>query len=216
MLLLNRLSFIVFALTVNVLVCDLGCTSTQKSRPERVRNSVNQSLEHSTEKLRAEITRFLNAWLVAHDFKQALHSFSAQASANEAMLHADCGGYIKDEQRQKTQAVQAGIEKFLRDFATSEKGRSLDEQLDIARFTQGDSLTSVNNVKQDRFLLVKLGADDLGQLIDDSRVIGLLRAKLKSEHFYFSMVSVKGGVLYFLWTQEASQWKIYHADMICI
>jgi len=216
MLILNRLSFIVFALVVSVLVSDLRWASAQKSRPERVGKSVNQPLARSTEKLRAEIARFLRAWLVAHDFKQALRSFSAQASANKVMLHADCGGYIKDEQRQDAQAVQAGIEKFLRDFAAGEKGRGLDEQLDIARFTQGDSLTALNNVKQDRYLLVKLSAGDLGQLIDDSHVIELLRAKLRSEHFYFSVISVKGGVLYFLWTKEASQWRIYHADMICI
>ena len=216
MLFLNRLQVIVFALLVSVLVSDLYWAADQKSSPERVRRSVNQPLERSTEKLRAEIAKFLKAWLVTHDFKQALRSFSAQAFANEVILHADCGGYIKDEHRQDARAVQAGIETFLRDFATGEKGRSLSEQLDIARFIQGNSLAALNNVKQDRYLLVKLSAGTLGQLMDDPHVIELLRAKLSSEHFYCSVISMKGGVLYFLWEPEADQSRIYHADMICI
>jgi hypothetical protein len=216
MLFSDRLQSVLFALLVSVLVSDLYWAPDQKSSPERVRRSVNHPLERSTEKLRVEIAKFLRAWLVAHDFKQSMRSFSAQAFANEVILHAGCGGYIKDERRQDAQAIQAGIETFLRDFAIGEKGRSLDEQLDVARFIQDNSLTALNNVKRDRYLLVKLSAGDLGQLMDDPHVMGLLRAKLSSEDFYCSVISVKGGVLYFLWIPEADQWRIYHADMICI
>jgi hypothetical protein len=216
MLFSTRMQTVVFALFVSVLVSDLYWASDRKSRSERVRGSSPQSFEPSTEKLRAEITRFLKALLIAHDIKQALRSFSAQAFMNEAMLHADCGGYIKDEQRQDARAVQAGVEKFLRDFDANLKGRSLDKQLKIDRFIQGDWPTALNNVKQDRYLLVKLSAGALDQLIEDPHTIEILRAKLSSENFYFSVISVDDGAIYFLWTPEADQWRIYHADMICI
>lgn len=216
MRLLNRPLCLALALAISSPLNITGWGASQKSRPGRGKTSVHNSPPSEIEKLRAQVTGFLGAWLVAHDVKKSLLFFSTQAFSNETMLQADCGGYIKDEQRQDQQAIQSGVERFLRDFAVGAKGRSLREQLNISRLAQPGSLKGLNELKQDKYLLVKLGADDLGQLIDNPRVVDRLRSKLKSENFYFSLIAVKESVFYFLWEQDAGQWRIYHADLICI
>lgn len=141
MLLLNRLLCISLALVIGITVANPGWAATQKNRPGKAKEPVNKSLPSDSEQLQARIKGLLNAWLVDHDLRKSLLFFSVQAASNEVMLHADCGGYIKEEQRKSQAAVQTGIEKFLRNFASGAKGRSLSEQLDASRFTQASPLT---------------------------------------------------------------------------
>jgi len=176
---------------------------------------MNRPLPADVEKLRAQVKEFVYSWLVDHDLEKALLFFSAQAASNEVMLRASCGGYIKEQERKSQEAIKAGIEKFLRDFSSGAKGRNVDELLDITRLIQANSLQALNDMKQDRYLLVKLSSAGLGDLVEDSQVANQLRAKLKGKPLYFSLMSVEGGMFYFLWVQDAGQWRIYHADLIC-
>lgn len=216
MLLLNRLLCFSFTLVIGVAGSNSCRAAAQKGHPGKAKKPVNKSLPSDTEQLQPRVKEFLDVWLVGHDFKKSLLFFSAQATSNEVMLQADCGGYIKEGQRKSQSAVQAGIEKFLRNFASGAKGRKMSEQLDTSRFTQANPLKGLlNDVKRDKYLLVKLSTDDLGELVHDSSVVDALRSKLKSDYFYFSLISMKGGVFYLLWIKESGHWRIYHVDLIC-
>lgn len=217
MLLLNCIIYFSLSLIISVAVPSSCRMASQKGPPEKAETSVKNAQSKDVQELQTQIKEFLNSWLVDHELKNAQGFFSAQATSNEVLLHADCGGYIKDEERKSRHAVQAGLEKFLRDFATGEKYRDLNQQLDASRFIQASLVKgAVNDVKRDKYLLVKLSSNDLGKLVDNSGVIDSLRSKLKNDHFYFSLISVKGGMFYFLWVKESAHWRIYHADMICI
>lgn len=180
-----------------------GHPSTQKEKQE-------------LKKLQAAIEMFLNSWLVEHDVEKARQHFSVASTLNEMMLSADCAGYINDEDRKSKAAVQAGIEKFLRDFTTGNPGRSLSEQLGTSRISPPSQSNVLNDVQKDRYLLVKFISRKLQKIIQERKVIDQLRKETKGKSFYISFIQIGNGVLYFVWLQSAGQWQVYHADMVCI
>ena len=172
--------------------------------------------QQKAKKLQIEIEAFLSSWLVGHDIEKSLRFFSVHSALNKMMLNADCAGYIKAEDRKSKAAIQAGTEKFLRDFASGNIGRSLAEQLNIARIIPPNPSDALNNVQKDRYLLVKLSSRASKKLIQEKKVIDKLRGTSNGKHSYISFIQIGDGVLYFVWVQDAGRWQIYHADIVCI
>lgn len=206
-----RLCFVTF-----LLVASLANNSFCATEKDPQRNKLRQSILKQKKELQGEITSFLTEWLVKQDIPQALHSFADSAYTNEIILQADCAGYIKGSERDNKDAVKSGVEKFLSDFTEGAAGRGLSDHLDTSRFTQSSLPKAINNVRQDRYLLIRLNANELGQLIDNPQAVKTFRSRFVGGPFYASLISVKGGILYFLWQQDGGRWKICHADMVCI
>lgn len=113
-----------------------GVASQKISHGVTSKKKLRQPALPPTKKLQQEIAKFLSGWLVSHDFSQSLNYFSDSAYTSNVMLQADCAGYIEGSQRNSKEAIKAGVEKFLADFAEGETGRSLNDLLAISHLVQ--------------------------------------------------------------------------------
>lgn len=196
---------------VGFMLLTQACTMAQTSQKGPVPPS-NQ--ERAT--VRRTAVAFLNSWLVKQDLEAAKQSFGPTAFQNEEMLQESCAGYIKPELKSSEEARRAGIGKFLKDFLPVPPVQRLDQVLNgktaIEIGTQlGASLA--NDPKADGFVLAKLNRDQVP--ISSPEAKGYLSSRLPAD-FYVSFVPIGSGTVYFLWTRDASVWRIMHASLVCM
>lgn len=168
------------------------------------------------QRVRNDVQSFLTAWLVDRNLEKAKSWFGEAAFTNEAILQAPCASYIKSDDRGSETARIAGVQKFLQDFLPQERAASLGEVLSRdASSALVDQLGTrpVNDPKVDLFVLAKLTTEQLP--IDKSCVADYLRKTLPSS-FYVTFVPVDRGMVYFLWVPQGSDWRIYHASLVCM
>lgn len=188
-----------------------ACTMAQTSQKSPV-PPTNQ--ERTT--VRRTALAFLNSWLVKRDLETAKQSFGPTAYQNQEMLQESCAGYIKPELKSSEEARRAGIGKFLQDFLPAAPVQRLDQVLNEKTAIEigaqlGASLA--NDPKADGFVLAKLSRDQVPT--SSPEVKGYLSSRLPAD-FYVSFVPIGSGTVYFLWTRDASVWRIMHASLVCM
>lgn len=168
------------------------------------------------QRVRDYVRSFLTVWLVERDVERAKAWFGAAAFSNEAILQASCAGYIRPEDRGSENARRAGVQKFLRDFLPQEPVTALSEVLGrdaIAPLVDQLGTRVANDPKLDLFVLARLGAAELP--VGEARDLDYLRKNLPSIS-YVSFVQVGQGMIYFVWIPQGSEWRIYHASIVCM
>lgn len=169
--------------------------------------------------LRGQVKAFLSAWLVGTNQKSPLDFFSSVAFDNPALLGSDCVGIFDVGRQYSNDERRMGLQKFLGWFSKETTGRKLDSVLSVDRFERSEG---INNWKSDRFLLSRIGKNDLpGKLFSYGEDAGVkfLSDEMESGPLYLNLVMLKfddidGGVT-LVWKQRAGNWKVVHMDMIC-
>lgn len=168
------------------------------------------------QRVRNAVQSFLTVWLVDQNLEKAKSSFGEAAFTNEAILQAPCAGYIKPDDRGSETARRAGVQRFLQDFLPKKRAATLGEVLSrdaISALVEQLGTKLVNDPKADLFVLARLTTEQLP--IGESRDADYLRRTLSSS-FYVSFVPVGQGMIYFLWVPQGSDWRIYHASLVCM
>jgi hypothetical protein len=200
---------------VSVFLLVPGCSSAQVHPAPDAPNAAGQVIMEY-QLVRDTVRSFLSAWLIERATEKAVLFFGNEAFQNEAILAASCASYIKPEERSSEKARRAGVNKFLRDFAPSERKTSLSEVLNreaIVPLVAQMGSKVINDPKVDLFVVVKLAREELP--VEESKDANYLRKHLPAR-FYASFVPVGDGMVYFLWVPEGKTWKIYHASLVCM
>jgi hypothetical protein len=168
------------------------------------------------QRVRNAVQSFLTVWLVDQDLEKAKSSFGAAGFTNEAMLQASCAGYIKPDDRGSETARRAGVQKFLQDFLPQKRAATLGEVLSrepISALVEQLGTKLVNDPKVDLFVLARLTTEQLP--IGESGDADYFRRTLPPS-FYVSFVPIGQGMIYFVWVPQGSDWRIYHASLVCM
>ena len=168
------------------------------------------------QRVRDSVRYFLTVWLVERDLEKAKASFGAAAFRNEAILQASCAGYIRPEDRGSENARRAGVQKFLQKFLPQKPVTALSEVLDgnaIAPLVDQLGTRVANDPKLDLFVLARLRAEELP--VGEARDVDYLRKSVPSSS-YVSFIPVGQGMIYFVWIPQGSEWRIYHASLVCM
>jgi hypothetical protein len=180
----------------------------------------DMSLSQDEESLRNCITRFLSSWLVERNAIEAFNSFGSRAFGNKAMFDDECSGYIRNSDRNSVESIKRGIERFLNDTASFPVYKNLNDALNTESLLSlkkrlGSKI--INNLDQDRFLMVRVKPGDIVSLTSRNNPRKFLKKYLKSpDALYLSFISLNDGIMYFVWEKESTNWKICHASLICM
>lgn len=188
-------------------------------QPVQAEQQATMSVNKEAAEVREAVKAFLTTWLVERNIVKAIRFFTSASFSNEAMFHESCAGYIKTVDQKSTTAVKKGVEKFLSDFIVGSKPRNLNEVLNsesIALMAEQFDKKTLNDVRDDRFLVVHSRPSDLESFSQDARAVGFLRQHLPAEGFYVSFIPAGQGVCYLFWIRDGTAWRIYHAALICI
>lgn len=200
---------------VGVVLLTQACSVAQVPPKARAPQAARVNMTEQ-QRVRDGVQSFLTVWLVDRNLEKATAAFGAAAFSNEAILQAPCADSIKPEDRGSESARRAGVQKFLQDFMPQKRVATLREVLSRdAMSALMDQLGTrlVNDPKTDLFALAKLTTEQLP--VGESRDTEYLRKNLPSS-FYVSFVPVGQGMIYFLWVPQGSDWRIYHASLVCM
>jgi hypothetical protein len=169
-------------------------------------------------KVRKELVSFLSIWLLKKDTKSSLRFFADSAFSNQAMLSADCAGYMKEINRLSRKGFEAGLRQFLADFEKGVAGNSLDEILvpkGLADVEINDGKSVLNDPMNDGFMLVHIGQSETSGLPGSAQSQAFLKKNFPASGYYAAVVPIHDGFVYFLWIEDKGNWRIYHADLVC-
>lgn len=169
--------------------------------------------------LQKNVKAFLNIWLISRQLKEAKRFFSQQAYTNKAMLSESCAGYVSDSDRNSTEAIHRGVERFLADIQDIPKQKTLKKALDHKKISEMATQLKgkvLNDIEADHFLLINIGNQEVDNLIDKPESATFLKEYLSNKVIYLSLIPRGQGLMFFLWGKEKQSWKIFHASLICI
>ncbi len=196
-----------------ILLILAGCAAP----PSGTGTMAQQPVPQQEDQVRDSVRSFLTVWLLDGSVEKALEFFGESSTRNPALLGGSCSSFIPSEERGSAKARRSGLKRFLLDFAGSDRRTNLAQVLDAEALPPlidqlGERV--VNDAESDLFAVARMTREELPSEENSAENGGL--GEQLPEHFYATFVPIDGGIVYFLWVPEASEWKIHHAELVCM
>lgn len=171
-----------------------------------------QSKESSSKK---RVDSFLHAWLIKKNARQMRQFFDPNIFTNKMILSESCAGYIREQDRTDLERVERQVIKFLSDFASAAKGKTLKTKL-VYEKGPNESIGQINTSAKDGYILLQAKRDEL----TNDEEWSYLKVTFPSDEYLTLMVPLNmkegKGIVYFCWAKQRRTWKIIHLGMECV
>lgn len=161
------------------------------------------------------VDSFLHAWLIKKNALQIRQFFDRNIFTNKMILSESCAGYIREQDRPYPARVERQVIKFLSDFASAAKGKTLKTKL-VYEKGPSESIGQINTSAKDGYILLQAKQDEIAN--DEEWLF--LKVTFPSDEYLTLMVPLNlkegKGIVYFCWAKQKRTWKIIHLGMECV